>query len=252
MGIRSLSNRALYSGDNPTDAGRIAVGDGSATHLFPYRRGRFQVFSATTYNTWSDKDQWGHGFRRQSFTNNGILGTDSPMSGIPSEKSPVEQAGEDLFNYAIERDDIKWLMAQLPREADVKPATVEYELQILKIVSVGWAISYYLEGTPGRKNRIMELYWRAINEFSKQLSETTGLMIGQDIDYFETLKSRLDLYVEAMSGDPNATDPAVLIGPAFARACGNEDDIFTSMTGTKLFANAIVRVRQYLEAVKLR
>ncbi|MEJ2155008.1 MAG: hypothetical protein P8X96_06715 [Desulfobacteraceae bacterium] len=169
-----------------------------------------------------------------------------------SDKGPVEQAGKDLFNYAVERDDIKWLMAQLPKEADVKPTTVEYELQILKIVGVGWAISYYLEGTPGRKNQMMALFWNAINDFSKQLSETTGLMIGQDIDYFEILKSRLDDYVEAMSGDPDATDPTVLIGPAFARTCGNEEDIFASMTGAKLFANTILRVRQYLEAVKLR
>ena len=77
-------------------------------------------------------------------------------------------------------------------------------------------------------------------------------MIGQDIDYFEILKSRLEDYVEAMSKDPNAKDPAVLIGPSFARACGNENDIFASMAGTKLFANTIIRVRQYLEAVKLR
>ena len=171
---------------------------------------------------------------------------------IPPEKGPLEQAGEDLFNYAVERDDIKWLMAQLPQEADVKPTTVEYELQILKIVGVGWAISYYLEGTPGRKNEMLAFYWHAINDFSKQLSETTGLMIGQEIDYFEILKSRLDDYVKAMSGEPDATDPAVLIGPAFAGACGNGGDIFASMVGTKLFANTIARVRQYLEAVKLR
>ncbi len=174
------------------------------------------------------------------------------MNEMPSEKSPVEQGGEDLFNYAIEREDIKWLLAQLPQEADVKPTTVEYELQILKIVGVGWAISYYLEGTPGRKNQMMAHYWQAINEFSRQLSETTGLMIGQEIDYFEILKSRLEDYVAAMSEDPDARDPAVLIGPPFARACGNEDDIFASMAGTKLFANTIIRVRQYLEALKLR
>ncbi len=174
------------------------------------------------------------------------------MEDTPKEPDPIEQACEDLFNYAVEREDIKWLLAQLPSVADVKPTTVEYELQILKIVGVGWAISYYLEGTPGRKNRIMELFWHAINDFSKQLSETTGLMIGQDIDYFEILKSRLNAYVEAMSKDPEATDPSILIGPAFARLCGNEADIFASMTGTKLFANTIARVRQYLEAVKLR
>ena len=80
------------------------------------------------------------------------------MNEKPSEKSPVEQGGEDLFNYAVERDDIKWLMGQLPQEADVRPATVEYELQILKIVGVGWAISFYLERTPNRKNKMMAHY----------------------------------------------------------------------------------------------
>lgn len=174
------------------------------------------------------------------------------MNDTKKKKTVIEQAGEDLFNYATERGDIKWLMAQLPRETKVKPVTVEYELQILKIISVGWGISYYLDGTPKRKMTIMEFFWNAINAFSKQLSETTGLMIGQDIDYFEILKERLDQYVQAMSADPQATDPSLLVGPAFAKVCGDEEDIFASMTGTKLFANSISRVRQYLEAVKLR
>ena len=139
---------------------------------------------------------------------------ETPPDKGHADKGAVEQAGEDLFNYAVERDDIKWLMEQLPQEAGAKPTTIEYELQILKIVGVGWGISYYLEGTPGRKNKMLELYWHAINDFSKQLSETTGLMIGQDIDYFEILKTRLNDYVEAMGTDPEASDPAVLIGPA--------------------------------------
>jgi hypothetical protein len=175
-----------------------------------------------------------------------------PMNDTSEKKTPIEQGVEDLFNYAIERDDIKWLMAQLPQEAEVKPNSVEYELQLLKIVAVGWGISYYLEGTPERKTSMLELFWRGINDYSKQLSETTGLLIGQGIDYFEILKERLDQYVQAMAAEPDATDPAVMIGPAFAKNCGNKDDIFSSMTGTKLFANTITRVRQYLEAVKLR
>lgn len=174
------------------------------------------------------------------------------MSEKKEKKTVVEQAVEDLFDYAVERDDIKWLLAWLPQETEVKPATVEYELQILKIVAVGWGISYLLDGTPKRKNTIMDLYWRSINEFSKQLSETTGLMIGQDIDYFEVLKERLNSYVKAMEKNPDATDPTVMIGPAFARMCGKKDDIFASMAGAKLFANTIARVRQYLEAVKIR
>ncbi|MGD8846241.1 MAG: hypothetical protein PVI54_12050 [Desulfobacteraceae bacterium] len=174
------------------------------------------------------------------------------MNDTSDMKTPIEQGVEDLFNYAIERDDIKWLLGQLPKQAQVKPNSVEYELQILKIVAVGWGISYFLEGTPKRKSSMSELFWRAINDYSKQLSETTGLLIGQEIDYFEILKERLDRYVQAMAAEPDAPDPAVLIGPAFAKNCGKEDDIFASMTGTKLFANTITRVRQYLEAVKLR
>jgi hypothetical protein len=174
------------------------------------------------------------------------------MNETKEKKTIINQTVEDLFNYAVERDDIKWLMAQLPQETDVKPTSVEYELQILKIVGVGWGISYYLQGTPNRKATIMERYWQSINEFSKQLSETTGLMVGQDIDYFEILKKRLDLYVKTMEVDPDATDPSVLIGPVFADQCGNRDDIFASMTGTKLFANTITRVRQYLEAIRIR
>ena len=62
--------------------------------------------------------------------------------------SKIEQAASDLFNYAIDREDVKWLMAQLSEEADVKRATVEYELPILKIISFGWSLSYYLPDSP--------------------------------------------------------------------------------------------------------
>ena len=66
------------------------------------------------------------------------------------EKKPskIEQAAEDLFNYAIDREDVKWLMGNLAKEADIKWTSVEYELPILKIISVGWSLSYYLAGGP--------------------------------------------------------------------------------------------------------
>lgn len=164
----------------------------------------------------------------------------------------TEQAGEDLFNYAIEREDVKLLMGQLAQSAKVKPTALEYELQILKIISVGWSISYHLAGTPRRKTALGDLFWSAINNFSKDLSQTTGLMTGADIDYFEILKKRLDQYVQAMADNPQAPDPAAVVGPVFAGFCGDVDDIFTAMAGTKIFANTVARVRQYLEAVKLR
>jgi hypothetical protein len=77
-------------------------------------------------------------------------------------------------------------------------------------------------------------------------------MIGQDIDYFEILKTRLDAYVDALSQNDAATDPTMVIGPAFADLCGNREDLFACLTGSKMFSTTTTRVRQYLEALKLR
>ena len=165
--------------------------------------------------------------------------------------SKIEQAASDLFNYAIDREEVKWLMANLAEQADIKRTTVEYELPILKIISVGWSLSYFLPGGP-QKDELSNLYWTAINDFSKDLSSTTEMMTGQKIDYFEVLKERLDMYVNALEQQPDAQDPATVIGPEFARTCGNVDDIFTFMTGSKMFMSVISRVKEYLEAIKLR
>jgi hypothetical protein len=174
------------------------------------------------------------------------------MDNSNQNPTMIDQAGEDLFNYAIEREDIKLLMDQLAQSAKAKPSTLDYELQILKIISVGWSISYYLSGTPRRKTALGDMFWNTINDFSQKLSQTTGLMTGADVDYFEILKERLNQYVQAMEQNPEASDPAVVIGPVFAGFCGHGDDMFAAMAGTKIFANTVMRVRQYLEAVKLR
>jgi len=171
------------------------------------------------------------------------------MEGSEKNKSKIENAGEDLFDFAVDREDTKILMTHLPEEADTKRITVEYELPILKIISVGWGIAYYLGNSP-YKDLIAEQYWKAIHEFSQSLSETTELMIGQDIDYFQILKDRLDMYVEAMAKNPDAPEPAVVIGPEFARTCGNVDDAYTVMAGSRMFISTISRVKEYLEEIK--
>lgn len=173
------------------------------------------------------------------------------MEHPEEKKSAIEKVRDDLLNFAIDREDIKWLMERLPNEANIKRSTVEYELQILKIISIGWSISYYLENDP-HKNPLLELFWMAIYEFSQQLSTTTELMIGQDIDYFQILKERLDMYVDAMAQNPEAQEPSTVIGPEFARTCGNADDIFTFMTGSKMFLSTTGQVKEYLEAMKLK
>jgi len=173
------------------------------------------------------------------------------MAATEPTKSPVEQAGQDLFNFAIEREDTKWLMARLPAEAGVKPATVEYELQILKIISVGWSIAYFLAEWP-EKQPLIEIFWGAVREFSDGLSSTTEMMTGQDIDYFQTLKERLDGYLDALQRHPEAKEPSEVIGAEFARVCGNVDDLFAVFSGGRMFSTATTRVREYLDAANLQ
>ena len=173
------------------------------------------------------------------------------MNDAKRIKSDLEKAGEDLLDFAVDREDVNWLMNRLPKEADIKRVTVEYELQILKIIGVGWSLSYYLENSP-QKTELLELYWNSINEFSRGISTTTEYMIGQNIDYFQILKDRLEMYVGALEKHPDAAEPALVIGPEFAKICGNVDDIFTFMTGSKMFISTLNRVKQYLEAIKLR
>ena len=166
-------------------------------------------------------------------------------------KSVVELAGEDLFNFAVDREDIKTLIAHLPKETECKPAAVEYELQLLKIISTGWSISFFLENNPHR-DQLSEIFWKAVHEFSGTLSETTKLMIGQDINYFQVLKDRLDMYVAALTEKPEATEPAAVVGPEFAKVCGHGDDIFAIMTGSKIFILTVASVKEYIESMELQ
>ena len=173
------------------------------------------------------------------------------MNDTEKAKSPIEKVSETLLNFAVTREDVKWLAANLPKETVINRAKVEYELQILKIISVGWSISYYLENSP-QKNQLTALFWQAVFEFAQSLSETTELMIGQDIDYFQVLRERLDMYLAAMAEQPDAPEPAVVIGPQFAQTCGDADDAFVVMTGSRLFIATVGGVKAYLEEIKLR
>ena len=172
------------------------------------------------------------------------------MTTEATPKSEMDLAAEDLFGFAIDREDVKWLLARLPKEAGVKPTAVEYELQLLKIITVGWGITFYLENSP-RKQPLAERFWASVHEFSRNLSTTTELMIGQDIDYFMTLRERLDTYVAALEGaGDTGEEPAQRIGPTFAHLCGDREDLFAFMTGSRMFKDTIARVKAYLSALK--
>ncbi len=170
------------------------------------------------------------------------MATDDSLPGGPGP------AAKSLFEYAIDREDVKWLMGQLHDEAAIERHTVEYELQILKIISVGWSIAYHLENAPA-KQPLLEGFWTAVQAYAQSLSQTTELMIGQDIDYFQTLRDRLDMYLAVMDASDERYEPSTVIGPAFANACGNADDIFTRMTGAKMFMSVVGRVKTYLDQI---
>jgi hypothetical protein len=176
---------------------------------------------------------------------------------MPNEKTPpqteaAEQlkiAANELFDFAVGRAELRHIMTLLPEEAPVDRTKVEYELQILKIITVGWCITYFLEAFP-HKEPLAMLYWEAVRGFSRQLSETTELMIGEDVNYFEVLQARLDFYVDALARQSAApADPAAVIGPAFAGTCGAADEVFTIMSGARMFVATTGSVKQMLEAV---
>jgi len=60
------------------------------------------------------------------------------------------------------------------------------------------------------------------------------------------------MYVKALEQHPEVQDPATVIGPEFARTCGNAEDMCTFMTGSKMYTCVIGRVKEYFETIKLR
>lgn len=161
----------------------------------------------------------------------------------------IDEAGEDLFNFAVDREDIKTLLKRLPKEAEIERGKVEYELAILRIITVGWSISYFFAGSD-HKSRLAEIYWEAVREFSQGISVSAGLLAGTEIDYFQILKDRQMGYVEALELKPDAPEPAAVIGPEFARLCGNGEDLHTVIAGTRMFVATMASVKAYLEALK--
>lgn len=169
-----------------------------------------------------------------------------------AEKQPdtLENICKNLAEYAVNRDEIKEIVNTLPKDQNINTVTVEYELQLLKIVTIGWSVSIYMK--PNEKKQLFELkFWEMIREYSKDISNVTSLMIGHDIDYFDLLKKRLDSYVKSLEGAKNEADPASAIGPAFAALCKDKDNAFVVISGARLFNYSVRATKEYLEAEKI-
>ena len=172
------------------------------------------------------------------------------MATAENGNASLEKICENLVNFSVDRDDLNRILAMLPEDEAISKVTVEYEIPLLKIVSVGWAIPYYMENRP-EKQALLESFWNAIDEFSRELSSVTSLTTGADINYFHMIKERVDTYVQALNMQPDAKDPAAVIGPTFAGICNAPDNIHVIMTGNRVFNVAIIGVKEYLAHIDI-
>ena len=163
----------------------------------------------------------------------------------------MDDVKKRLLNFAINRDDLKEFLNLLPDEKELNPVAIEYEAQILKIISVGWGVSFFLSDS-SQKNELTEAFWNAVNEFSVNLSLAASSVAGKEIDYFSILKERLDQYVATLSTSKGATEPVSLIGPEFAKICKNKDNAHVIMLGNRIFSSTVGGVKEYILSVEIQ
>jgi len=173
------------------------------------------------------------------------------MGQAAMEPITIYKFAENLATFAINRDDLKALLNAMPADESVDRNCVEYELQILKILSVGWGISFYMKEAPLKKN-LNQLFWNNIKDIAHNISQITATTTGQQVDYFAILKKRMDAYVAIMKQNTTeGTDPSWIMGPAFADTCQCHDDATVILTGTKLFTMTLGGIKEYLNAVDI-
>ena len=116
------------------------------------------------------------------------------------KKEPLkaEQMAQDLATFAFDRTDTKELLTSIPENSNLNLTTIEYELQILKILSAGWGISFFIPETDKNKEKLTNVFWEHIREMSNSISNLTQTTTGQSIDYFDILKKRLNTYLVNM------------------------------------------------------
>jgi hypothetical protein len=168
------------------------------------------------------------------------------MTDTENAENWVHRAGEQLFEFAIDRGDMNAILDALPLEVPEKRVALEYEIQLLRIISVGWAIAFFLADS-GLETPLGQYFWNKTRALSTTLSSSASLSMGSDIDYFDILRKRLDTYVGALDAAGKIPEPAMAIGPAFAGVCGDPEDACAMLAGSKMFSLTIHAVREYLD-----
>ncbi len=186
----------------------------------------------------------------QSFLSAQIQGffKEAYMNNDKSESLALDVVCDDLFYYSIDREDMRLILNTMQDHADNNRNILEYELQALKIITVGWTISFFMFNKP-EKELLLKIFWGKIQIFSAELSSTLMLTSGKNIDYFDILKRRTDMYVNSIGSGSATTDPINIIGPKFAEICNLEDSAHATLAASKLFKLTIDSVKLYLDSI---
>ena len=100
------------------------------------------------------------------------------MQNNPAGTLTVDQVAENLSAFAIDRADIKSLLGTIPEGHPINLNRLEYELAILKILSVGWALAFFMPATDVNKTPLTQAFWEQIREISNNVSTLTETTTG--------------------------------------------------------------------------
>lgn len=165
----------------------------------------------------------------------------------------IDRAVDVLTGIAANREVIKRELARLPDgDPQINKTAVEYEIQLLRIVFTGWALSYFMVDHP-RKDELAEAFWLSMHAFAEKISVMASAGTdGRTIDYFSAIRERIQCYIDAINTNVDAADPAIVVGTLFAQLCGNAGVQFIADAGRQVFVNTLNTVKLYLDTVEIQ
>lgn len=161
----------------------------------------------------------------------------------------IDEITEKLISYSIDRYQMTTLLERIPPETQINRNVLEYEIQLLRILAVGWSIGYYTEDDLLKK-ALSESFWNSVRDFSNKLSSISSISMNLNFDYFVIIKLRLETYLNELGQQQDANDPTAVIGAKFAELCGHANDAIIIWLGGKMFQSVLSDIKGYLSGVK--
>jgi hypothetical protein len=172
------------------------------------------------------------------------------MTEESEKRISTAEAANRLLNIAVNQNETRADIAALSGDVAASLIAAEYELQLLRIVSTGWAVSYALEDEALRRS-LAGSYWEGIRTYCGAVSAMTGPVLGKDCDYFSAVRQRVDHYVQVMAHFSDVGDPARVIGPTFAKLCGCDQSTEVISLGRRVFNRCLARVQDFFARAKI-